>query len=299
MQIDLDQLKQRTQAVMDRRDLSPTQKKVMLAPLLRQAKDEHARLSEQIEQGQREIARHDRIIGVLQDAKIMVDGHGDFVFQPNTISRLHRFNDCVASGQVFGYDTAGELVKNFGPAPDQCAVFVVENDWRSILGDDVSEGDFQLPFEKCAFEYRYSGLSFIVFCEQTEGGPVKGSVFCETKNDGWLWLGPITDTMWEQNVRAICVALESEVAEREVVRAPHALNAKRAKTGKSKMLDFHVVRLCKRFRAKPGEPVGHGTKKRLHFCRGHWRHYETSKTWIRWCLKGNPELGFVVKEYRA
>lgn len=36
----------------------------------------------------------------------------------------------------------------------------------------------------------------------------------------------------------------------------------------------------------------------MHFVRGHWRHYEVSKTWIRWHLRGDPDLGFIDKEYR-
>jgi hypothetical protein len=41
-----------------------------------------------------------------------------------------------------------------------------------------------------------------------------------------------------------------------------------------------------------------GRKKRLHFRRGHWRHYETHKTWIKWMLVGDPDLGFIEKQYR-
>jgi hypothetical protein len=32
--------------------------------------------------------------------------------------------------------------------------------------------------------------------------------------------------------------------------------------------------------------------------RGHWRHYERHKTWIKWTLVGDPDLGFVDKHYR-
>ena len=48
------------------------------------------------------------------------------------------------------------------------------------------------------------------------------------------------------------------------------------------------------------EGPGTGTHRspRLHFRRGHWRHYEDHKTWIRWQMVGNPDLGFVEKQYR-
>jgi hypothetical protein len=60
-----------------------------------------------------------------------------------------------------------------------------------------------------------------------------------------------------------------------------------------------MIDLAKRHRvAHVGGASSGRHKKRLHFCRGHWRHYEKSKTWIRWCLKGDPDLGFVDAEYK-
>lgn len=41
-----------------------------------------------------------------------------------------------------------------------------------------------------------------------------------------------------------------------------------------------------------------GIKKRQHERRGHWRHFKNGKkTWIRNCLAGDPNLGFVSKDY--
>lgn len=31
--------------------------------------------------------------------------------------------------------------------------------------------------------------------------------------------------------------------------------------------------------------------------RGHWRRLSTFKTWVRWHLRGNPDLGFIDKKY--
>lgn len=36
----------------------------------------------------------------------------------------------------------------------------------------------------------------------------------------------------------------------------------------------------------------------MHFRRGHWRHYQDHRTWIKWCLVGDPDLGFVDKHYK-
>lgn len=105
-------------------------------------------------------------------------------------------------------------------------------------------------------------------------------------------------------MKAIIVALEAEVATSEIIRAPHKLNAKRERAGKLPLVDYHVVNLARRARPAPldrgpydpdREP---GTRKRLHFRRGHWRHYEDHKTWIKWMLVGDPDLGFIDKHYR-
>ncbi len=42
---------------------------------------------------------------------------------------------------------------------------------------------------------------------------------------------------------------------------------------------------------------GGSRRTRLHVVRGHWRHYEEHKTWIKWHLRGDPDLGFIQKHY--
>lgn len=37
---------------------------------------------------------------------------------------------------------------------------------------------------------------------------------------------------------------------------------------------------------------------RMHFRRGHWRHYQEHRTWIKWMLVGDPDLGIIEKHYR-
>jgi hypothetical protein len=101
-------------------------------------------------------------------------------------------------------------------------------------------------------------------------------------------------------IRAICIMLDAEVATRERIRAPHPPNAPRR--DRLPLLSYHVIRLAKRYRSEPhpgdqtDEPVSH---RRLHFRRGHWRHYENHRTWIRWQLVGDESLGIVLKDYIA
>jgi len=102
-------------------------------------------------------------------------------------------------------------------------------------------------------------------------------------------------------IRAILIALEARVASAEVIRADYKLNAAREKRGKLPLYDYHIVSLARRARTAnplPLDPDRHITRRRLHFRRGHWRHYEKHKVWIEWMLVGDPDLGFIDKEYR-
>lgn len=103
-----------------------------------------------------------------------------------------------------------------------------------------------------------------------------------------------------EQIKAVAVALDAEVASTEVIRAPHRSNHPPHDRARLPGYSFHIVNLARRQRAEPLErdddaPAHH---LRLHFRRGHWRHYETHKTWIKWMLVGDPSLGFVDKEYR-
>lgn len=73
--------------------------------------------------------------------------------------------------------------------------------------------------------------------------------------------------------------------------------------GKMPLYDYHVVSLAarKRYAARLPEPGDQDVERRhvrLHFVRGHWRHYENHKVFIKWHMRGDPDLGFIDKEYR-
>jgi hypothetical protein len=103
-------------------------------------------------------------------------------------------------------------------------------------------------------------------------------------------------------IKASCIAMEAEVAYHDVQRQDAALVKARIKSGKRPPKDFHIVRLTKTTRAQPMPRTADGHEPRwrvrLHFRRGHWRHYENHRTWIKWMLVGNADLGFIDKEYR-
>lgn len=230
--------------------------------------------------------------------------------QRNTCSRLHKLSAAMAQDDVLWlvseYDDPRLQVA--APLAKDVQTFVINHDWSELLGDEALEGEFQLPYERCAFEFRVSNRTLIVLAVDKDtdaGGADKGMMtFYETKDGDWCNLGPIGAETWTNHIRTLCVMLEAEVAVRQMTRADHKLNVKREKKGELPLYDFHTIDISPRHRAAglkhdgPAVP-GSGRRKRLHFCRGHWRHYEDHKTWIRWCLKGDETLGFVDKNYRV
>lgn len=192
-------------------------------------------------------------------------------------------------------------------ADDTGQVFLIGHDWAKAFQNatDFSSGEYRLPYTKVCFELIVNQRRVCVLAEQDEGAPP--SILYWVNTEGvWVGVSPKTDSrdgslgrLIEDNLRAVCIALDAEVAYTEVIRAPHKLNKARAKQGRSPITDYRVVKLVNKTRAAPAdEAAADGPKKRLHFRRGHWRHFDTFKTWIRWTLVGDPDLGFVDKHYR-
>lgn len=205
---------------------------------------------------------------------------------------------------------------------DVAQFFVVDHDWAAAFKNaaDYADGsEFKLPAEVCAFEFKVSGRSVAMIVAEADGTHFYELMMRGKEN--WLSFGcacrldeshsekfhdgtpdpfaKISNFLRPQ-VKAICVALEAEVAESQVVRAPHKLNRARERSGRALLSDYHVVSLSRRTCGASMLPASGEIKgvRRLHFRRGHWRHFESFKTWVRWTLVGNPDLGFVDKEYR-
>lgn len=224
------------------------------------------------------------------------------VMQPNDCSRAHRLADAFKASRVYELGDENTILEPISMNLDRFQDFVVKHKWGDIV--ELGEAPVKLPYEACLFEFKFSGIPVIVAAWQADGDPINCFLTLEAKNGAWIGLSEgtklecysIYQACWKE-IKAICVALDAEVATSIVQRAPAALNRKRVKSGKSALLDFHVVDLSRRHRVS-NQTDGHtGGKKRLHFRRGHWRHYENHTSWIRWTLVGNPDLGFVDKEY--
>lgn len=226
------------------------------------------------------------------------------VLENNTCSRLHHLKD----GKVYGADSEAPLEKSESLRHVQ-HTFVVKHDWaRAFETAEGVEDGIRLPYEICAFEFRINGKTIIAIAAEDDtraaGDRIRFHAFMHAIEGSWYSIGgekngeePVVNFMWNQ-IRAICIALDSEVATHEVQRAPTKLNEKRTRSGKSPLADFHVIDLARRHRiSNPCAGSETGRRVRLHFRRGHWRHYDDHRTWIKWMLVGNPDLGFIQKHY--
>ncbi|HEY6030440.1 MAG TPA: hypothetical protein VIU44_07755 [Gaiellaceae bacterium] len=215
----------------------------------------------------------------------------------------------IATVRVSADDVARVVVAGLDEEPPIGQVFVVEHDWAAAFAgakDYSASGEYRLPYEACCFDFRFSGKHVCALAQNRHGEPAI-CIFVEIKTIPGAWLGIDTHEIWKPIVRAvldqvqaICVSLEAEVAATDVIRAPYRLNEARVRAGKLPVFDHHVVKLARQRRYAPlptGEAEG-GRRRRLHFRRGHWRHYQSHKTYIKWMLVGDPDLGFVDKEYR-
>lgn len=295
----------------DRRDIIKEYRDVLKESLWGHDKD-IANLTGQMEALKTRTAAWEEIQAACESPKLGKLGESCF----------HKLVEAVNSGEVilpvrYDHESLNDQFK-WIPNPD-AVIFVVQHDWASAFtqAQDFDGGEFRVPYSDQMFEFRISGRR-VCCCIGAEDGIAAGFIFYVETSLGWAMCGyntiengdwklhtdssevcaPIFNLIRDQ-IRAICIALEAEVAVTEIIRAPHKLNRKRERAGKLPIYDHHIVHLARRTRSGP-TMLDHeaGTQKRMHFVRGHWRHFEAHKTWIKWHLRGNPDLGFIEKEYR-
>ncbi len=217
----------------------------------------------------------------------------------------------------------GKSIDDVVPAKDyekevfcEAEIMLVEHDWAAAFAStDLANSEVRLPYDVCAFEFQISERRVIAIATQLET-----SVFFTpivSTSCGWIipdyalpvHLGFEDQTipsnydkyldvlgLLNRQVRAICIALDAEVAKSDVVREPYTGRVGNNYHPAPK--PYRVVSLARR--QSHALPSGHetGRRVRLHFRRGHWRHFATHKTWINWMLVGDPELGFIEKHYK-
>lgn len=248
-------------------------------------------------------------------------------------SATHHISDAFKTGSLI-HVCGSEDHHRFEPGEysfpfEKYQIYLLQHDWAAALStaeDYKDAGEYILPSEWFALEGRVNGMRFVVdvapLPEHHEHDSC-AAVFFQTK-EGWAVLHafafieghfsalhhathrmienmrPVLNYI-ESQMRAICNALDSELAVTAVTRASHKLNHARERAHKSPVRDFHIVDLSRRRRLAPmpeDHIPGEGAKKKWHYVRGHWRHYEDFKTWIKPHFRGNLDLGVIDKEYR-
>lgn len=228
-----------------------------------------------------------------------------YVLEKNDCSRIHKLQEAYKSGKVRIYEVGKPIHPPAGSIEylTKAHSFVIKHDWSAALG--IEDGEVNLPYDLCAFEFRISGRNVIAFTVNDQIATEQAFTLLIESAGMWIAFDEhkshtnphgLIKIVWD-NIRAICIALDAEVATQTIQRAPHKLNEKRLRDGKAPLRDYSVVDLSRRHRIANPSSGESGSKKRLHFRRGHWRHFETSKTWVKWCLVGDPDLGFVAKHY--
>ncbi len=301
--MEIETLAQRAKAIQSNPSLSAFQRRMQIREVMKSAGLKRQELIG-------ELSGLEKYSNFLQEKSIalksLLDWSGETtapVLQKNDCSRLHKLQEANWEGRfVLTGEEKGHTAEECAILFDVQQTFVVQHDWAAAFeGAKDFDGDIKLPFDHCCFELRISGRTVLVIAAQSSGEMV-ASLITEC-NKFWVladWRevreSALGEFAWRQ-VRAISIALDAEVATHSIVRAPADLNRKRVASGRPKLLDYHIVDLSSRHRATIANTGGLGTQRRLHFRRGHWRHYESHKTWIKWMLVGNPELGFVDKHY--
>lgn len=270
------------------------------------AKQLQAKWERQISEGRLRKEELTQQLQCMQGVLEWIESNPSMRLQRNDCSRLHKLKEAIKAGLLIG--EGAEPADKDGAMSSIQNTFLVQHDWRTAF--ENSEGlsdDFRLPYEVCSFEFRIGGRTLIAACAEVDG-KARFTVLIEAEpcwyplcSDGEVrkdMLEGILATYVFANIQALCIALDAEVATHTVVRASVPLNEKRLKSGKIPLADYHVVDLARRHRVgNPSRSEPTGRRVRLHFRRGHWRHYDDHKTWIKWMLVGNPDLGFIQKHY--
>jgi len=100
-------------------------------------------------------------------------------------------------------------------------------------------------------------------------------------------------------VMALIQALQCCNIETDIITPAEALNKKRVATGKLPFVEYKVLVLGDE-RSASTPQGGHHASPRQHLRRGHIRRISDNRTvWVNQCLVGNPNKGFIAKDYRV
>lgn len=293
-------------AIQARTDLSEKEKRLLVHRQRAALHKERRRLQDSLDHDTQWFglnAMHDALNEIIKWAD---DG---VVFQAGAGNPVPEVAAAVRAGKIVATDKDALAVAWLRAGLESVQTFAMEHDWAKAFAGatDFDGGEIVMPAASTAFAFRLSGRRVVVMLA---GEPLHYAVIPETRR-GWTIAifepanltapttgdNQITAVAWRQ-IRAACIMLDAEIAERQPQRAPFFPEASSLPSVPLPLFDYHVLSLARRDRTAQTDGEYTGNKRRLHFRRGHWRHYVTFKTWVRWTLVGNPDLGFVDKEYR-
>lgn len=279
--------------------------KMTLAAAWRERRAELLTSADQLYMEADEIKRKEFRLGILRGLSSLIKESKPTISKPDG-SAIHKLIKSGLAGRL--YDDRSSVPNNslekekdaWSHIRDNVNTFVIERDWAAVIAGRI-EGDFIFPYSCCAFEMTVCGRRGVYIHDDER------DVFCAQINGEWI--GMIVDESFRSvevgtsfiynQVRAVCVLLDAEVAAAPVTRAPHLQDSRRKKTDDLPLYDYRTIQLTRHPHGGSLPQNGEIAKsKRLHFRRGHWRHFQTHKTWIKWMLVGDPDLGFIDKHYR-
>jgi len=165
---------------------------------------------------------------------------------------------------------------------------------RSVPDGDVTGIEYR-AFHKCTNVPEWAHHGFTTTFRRNGGAHhwINDPSGVFDHEDQEYWLGC---TM--QFVVSALAALSSKGPEIHTRPAPKDLNKRRARKGKVPIFEYRIVEIPAWAKAKAEGLGGTHASPRLHWRRGHVRHFRTGcTTLIRPCLVGAAENGFIHKDY--
>lgn len=257
--------------------------------------------------------RLESLYGCQPSVQQMVDAEARTVLHETTLSTWSRGVLTLEKPQASSlhhlvrYDQRAGDRRSFLNDAEKIQNIVVEHEWAKALPPTV-RGEWRLPFERCCWEFRVSGVRVLVFtfAEDVENPKM---VLTYGKDGQWViddyiyHLGGdacvghvngmfrqmnmggqarefrrVVDLVWA-NIRAACIMLEApNVCEREERQPSDVLVAKARRERIAAPRAYMVVRLMnmdrRRAHYRRAGGVASGVRQGGHWRRGTWVHYD-------------------------
>ncbi len=262
---------------------------------------------------------------LIAELELLANG-GIVVLTKANSSRLHELISAAATSlpkiigsprfPVVGGDKLISSFKHMHNGLCSSQVVISNLDWRWLIDDVTKFKNAQLPFESVVFEMNINNCHCVVHMQQrhtseltSESTSISAMVYTRLSDDQWIVIDP-DDDLGHVYVAALTQAFGTitamELEELTLLtqnQVPEKINKKRLKAGKEPLRDNYTLDLKPRHKSSSQEIISGyelKTRMRAHFRRGHWRKLNGRDecVWVRWCIAGDPELGFINKMYR-